>query len=376
MKKLNVLVIMFMVFNSIIAQEKILFVTSNQHYYGNTNIIAANHFEEIVMAYDVFINNGYQVDIMSPEGGAIPLGYLNTSNPIQKKYLYDGKFMDKLEYTLSPSEINPVDYAAIYYSGGGAAMFGVADNESIQKIAVDIYENDGIISAVCHGTAGLVYLKGKDGKSIYKSKKITGFPDSFENKEKAYYVTFPFSMDKTIKDNGGKFKYSKKGWDNFYIKDGRLITGQDPSSTTSVAKEVLASLKSNARKASNKNHENSDLEQINIVLIDYIEGTANGEPNRVRNAFHEDFNLYFVKKNNLEVWDGKGYVDKIKVGEKNTRQGKILTVDYEKDAAMAKIEILIPGWRIFTDYLMLLKIEGKWKIIHKSFTYRPIESDN
>ena len=66
-------------------------------------------------------------------------------------------------------------------------------------------------------------------------------------------------------------------------------------------------------------------------------------------------------------------MNKIKAGEKNIRQGKIIYVDYEKDAAIVKIEILIPSLRVFTDYLMLLKIEGKWKIIHKSFTSRPLE---
>ena len=54
-------------------KEKILFVTSNQHTYGNTNKNTANHFGEIVLAYDVFIKNGYNVDFISPKGGAIPI---------------------------------------------------------------------------------------------------------------------------------------------------------------------------------------------------------------------------------------------------------------------------------------------------------------
>ena len=42
----------------------------------------------------------------------------------------------------------------------------------------------------------------------------------------------------------------------------------------------------------------------------------------------------------------------------------------EKNAAMAKAEIAIPGWRIFTDYFLLLKYEGAWKIVQKSYTWR------
>ena len=56
---------------TIYAQNRILFVTSNQDFYGNTSITAANHFEEIVVPYDVFTKAGYTVDFISPKGGAI-----------------------------------------------------------------------------------------------------------------------------------------------------------------------------------------------------------------------------------------------------------------------------------------------------------------
>ncbi len=116
--------------------------------------------------------------------------------------------------------------------------------------------------------------------------------------------------------------------------------------------------------------ENIDYDQIKKVLLDYIEGTANGEPDRVRNAFHKDLNLYSVKNDSLAIWFGKDYIDGIKIGKKNSRQGKIISIDIEQDAATAKVEIVIPDWRIFTDYFLLLKIQGDWKIIHKSYTSR------
>ncbi|TDP01027.1 type 1 glutamine amidotransferase domain-containing protein [Flavobacterium sp. 245] len=225
------------------SQNKILFVTSNQDFYGNTKIPAANHFEEIVVPYDIFIKAGYTVDFISPKGGAIPIGYINSSDSLQKKYLYDGWFMDKLEHTKKPTEIIPSDYVAIFYSGGGAAMFGVADDSAIQKIATTIYSNNGIVSAICHGTAGIVYLKDEKGKSLYAGRKITGYPDAFENKNAEYYKAFPFSIDNAIKQNKGNFVYSEKGGDAFYSVDGRFVTGQDPSSGNKVANEVISILK-------------------------------------------------------------------------------------------------------------------------------------
>ena len=116
----------------------------------------------------------------------------------------------------------------------------------------------------------------------------------------------------------------------------------------------------------------TELESINKTLLNYIEGTANGEPDRVRDAFHKDLNLYHIKKDSLVTWVGKRYVNNIKKGRKSNRIGRIVSIDYENDAAIAKIEIIMPSYkRIYTDYLMLLKIKGKWKIIHKSFTFVP-----
>lgn len=217
----------------------ILCITSNQHTYGTTKINTANHFGEIVLAYDVFVKLGYEVDFVSPKGGAIPIGYIKTSDSIQKKHVYDSGFMNLLKNTFSPKEIEPSKYKAVYYSGGGSAMFGVAENEEIQKIVATIYKNNGIISAVCHGTAGIVNLKDETGTYLYKGKKLTGFPDKFENKNATYYQSFPFSIEETILKNGGDFNYSEKGWDNFYAIDGRFITGQDPSSSKTVAEKVI-----------------------------------------------------------------------------------------------------------------------------------------
>ncbi|WP_435624900.1 type 1 glutamine amidotransferase domain-containing protein [Flagellimonas sp.] len=219
---------------------RILFIVSNQYTYGNSNINAANHFSEIVFAYDVFKKAGFEIDFVSPKGGAIPIGYLNTSDPLEKQYLYDFEFMGQLKNTFTPSQINPAKYQAVYYGGGGAAMYGVPENQAIQKITMAVYEeNKGVISAICHGTAGIVNLKTQDGRYLFDGKKVNGFPDLFENKEAAYYQEFPFSIEQTIRERGGNFSYSAEGWDNYFVFDGRLVTGQDPTAAASVAHKVI-----------------------------------------------------------------------------------------------------------------------------------------
>jgi len=114
----------------------------------------------------------------------------------------------------------------------------------------------------------------------------------------------------------------------------------------------------------------SEIAQITATLMDYIEGTANGEPERLKRAFHPDFNLYTVSEtDSLRIRSGEAYIAGVKAGEKSNRIGRIISIDYEKDAAIAKAEIVIPNWRIFTDYFLLLKYEGAWKIVHKSYTW-------
>ncbi len=130
---------------------------------------------------------------------------------------------------------------------------------------------------------------------------------------------------------------------------------------------LIGGLNVNAQTGNTK----SDIEQISETLMDYIEGTANGEPERLRKAFHPNFNLYTVsQEDSLTIRSGEKYIANVKKGEKSNRIGRIISIDYEKDAATAKAEIVIPNWRIFTDYFLLLKYEGSWKIVHKSYTWK------
>jgi hypothetical protein len=125
-----------------------------------------------------------------------------------------------------------------------------------------------------------------------------------------------------------------------------------------------------------QNKAKTDQELITETLMHYIEGTANGEPDRLRLAFQKDFKLYMVSpKDSLVARSGEQYIANIKPGEKANRMGKILFIDVEKDAAIAKAEILVPKWRVFTDYFLLLKYQGSWKIVQKSYTWREVPKE-
>ena len=104
---------------------------------------------------------------------------------------------------------------------------------------MEIYEqHGGIISSVCHGTAGIVNLKLKSGEYLVKGRKISGYPESFENQSKAYFQEFPFLIQQTIEQRGGDFFHSKRNVAHVEV-DGRIVTGQNHLSSPLVAKKMV-----------------------------------------------------------------------------------------------------------------------------------------
>ena len=75
----------------------------------------------------------------------------------------------------------------------------------------------------------------------------------------------------------------------------------------------------------------TEIDQISETIMDYIEGTANGQPDRLRKAFHSNFNLYTVTNDTLQIRSGEKYISNIKEGEKANRIGRIISIDFEKN---------------------------------------------
>jgi hypothetical protein len=115
----------------------------------------------------------------------------------------------------------------------------------------------------------------------------------------------------------------------------------------------------------------SEIAKITETLVDYIEGSTNGQPNRLKKAFYSDLNLYYIKNNELKIWSGKKYIESTKEGKPTGETGKIISIDFENDIAVAKVQISHPKSKTpYIDYFMLAKVNGHWTIIHKMFTKR------
>ena len=219
--------------------KRVLFVLSNTRTYGNSTLNAGNSYSEIVNAYNEFELAGYAVDFVSPHGGEVSVTYAQLSNDLQRAYFYDPDFNYALSHTLEPDKVDPKQYEAIHYIGGSSAIWEVPENKSIQRIAMDIYEEQGgILSSVCHGTAGIVNLKNSDGSYVVSGRDISGYPDSYENPKSPYFPLHPFKIQETIERRGGRFHFGEPN-SSFVKVDGRIVTGQNYNSSAAVARAII-----------------------------------------------------------------------------------------------------------------------------------------
>ena len=219
--------------------RKVMVILSNADRYPGTSINTGNNFPELAYTYDAFRKAGYAVDFVSPEGGAAPLEMISTSDALQKRYLYDGDFMWALAHTVPAAEVKPEEYAAVIFTGGGAAIVGVPEHRLLQEIVLRIYEQQGgVLAAICQGTEGITNLKLKDGRFLVQGKRVTSFPDAFLNKESPWFKAYPFSVEGSLKRRGGNFSHGPNGQGHVQV-DGRLVTGMNWESSAGVAKSMI-----------------------------------------------------------------------------------------------------------------------------------------
>lgn len=221
--------------------KKILFVVTSHDKKGSTGQPTGYYLSEVAHPWDVLVNAGYEIDFVSPLGGNAPVDGFNLEDPINKKFWENAVYHKKIENTLKPSQVNPNDYVAIHYAGGHGAMWDLPQNKEIAAIAAKIYENNGVVSAVCHGPAGLVDIKLSNGKYLIDGKKVNGFTNE-EEVAVGLEKVVPFMLEDKMIERGGIFEKSGL-WQEHAVADKRVVTGQNPQSAHAVGVAVLKELK-------------------------------------------------------------------------------------------------------------------------------------
>lgn len=224
--------------------KKVLVVETNTTRYQGTKDPTGLWLGEAAEFVDEMNHAGIDVDFVSPKGGFVPL------DPRSMKYtdeaimrVYESQdFVDRaLKNTLRPDQVNPTDYFAIYYTGGHGVMWDFPDNPELQKLAMAIYRNDGYVTSVCHGIAGLLNIKNDQGDYLIDGRNVTGFTTAEEIIAGKKSVV-PFLNKAAAEAHGAHFE-KKRFYSEYAIKDGHLLTGQNPFSVRAVAKLLLNEVK-------------------------------------------------------------------------------------------------------------------------------------
>ncbi|WP_149240254.1 type 1 glutamine amidotransferase domain-containing protein [Dyadobacter sp. 32] len=222
---------------------KALIICTNHDTYPNKSGKTGLWLSELTHFYDVMNKRKVLIDIVSPLGGKIPIDERShdLKDEVNQKYLSDATFLNKIENSLTPSEIHPRDYRLVYYAGGHGAMWDLTDNEQLQEITRIVYENYGTVSAVCHGVCGLLNVKLSDGSYLIQEKYVTGF-SNVEEALMSFVSEVPFYLEDKLKERGAHYTKSMIPFIEFIEMDERLITGQNPNSARKVASKALEEL--------------------------------------------------------------------------------------------------------------------------------------
>ena len=225
--------------NGVIALKKILCVVTSNKVKGATGIPTGFWLSELTHPMAKFEAAGFETVIASIKGGKPPIdpSSLSSIDVVNKKFLDDGNFQRKLNNSLKLEEVNPADYAAIFFAGGHGVMWDFPDSAAIDKVTREIYEKGGVVSAVCHGPAALVNVKLSDGNYLVAGKNLTSFTNGEESDAEATDIV-PFLLESKLIERGAKH-HPAENWSNNVVVDGRLVTGQNPASAASVGDAVV-----------------------------------------------------------------------------------------------------------------------------------------
>jgi putative intracellular protease/amidase len=222
--------------------KRVLFVVTSANEKGETKIPTGYNLAEVTHPLAVLEEGGVHVDIASIKGGNAPLDGLEDFNdPIVAKYWADPAFHQRIENTLKLEDVDTKPYDAIFFAGGHGTMWDFPDTPAVQNAIREIYEDGKIVSAVCHGPAALVNAKLSDGTYLVSGKKVAAFTNGEEEEVQSTHVV-PFLLADGLEAHGA-FHQNASNWSDNTVKDGRLITGQNPQSASSLGKLLLTALK-------------------------------------------------------------------------------------------------------------------------------------
>lgn len=220
---------------------RILIIVTSHAELGSTGKKTGFWLEELAVPYRELTRAGAHVDIASPLGGKPPVDPSSANNPAGEvaAFLADADATRKLDSTLRLDQVTG-KYDAVFVAGGHGAVFDLASSPVVADVLSRTYASGGVVAAVCHGPGALVNARKADGSPLVAGHRVTGFSNE---EEQAVGLTevVPFLLESRLTELGGRYEHAGN-WQPFAVRDGQLVTGQNPASSGATARETLAAL--------------------------------------------------------------------------------------------------------------------------------------
>lgn len=195
---------------------------------------------EAAHPWTVLREAGHRVEFASVAGGVPPEDGRDDTDPEQVAFLADPQVAAELANTKTVADFDPADFAAVLYVGGHGTVFDFPDDAPLAKFSAAVYEQGGIVSAVCHGPSGLLNITKADGTYLVAGKNVAAFTNA-EEAAVGLTETVPFLLaDELVRR--GAIHHPAPEWTENVVVDGRLITGQNPQSARGVGEALVKAL--------------------------------------------------------------------------------------------------------------------------------------
>ncbi len=233
--------------------KRVLMLASNPTTSEQTGWPIGFWWAELTHPYWEFIENGYEVDIASPDGG--DLQWDSWSDPRDESqysahdllslgFIHSPDHFDLIHDTKKLADIDLDDYDAVFLVGGQAPMVTFYHDQRVHQFVAQAYERGKVTAVVCHATNVLLKTRLSNGEMLVKDKTWTGFANAEEQFADEYVgqKIQPFWIEDEAKKMpetnfivDGPFKAHA-------VRDGRLITGQQQYSGAAAARLVIEAL--------------------------------------------------------------------------------------------------------------------------------------
>lgn len=210
---------------------------------GNTGRKTGFWLEEFAAPYFVFKDAGVTLTLASPKGGQPPIDPKSdlpeNQTSAMERFKKDDAAKKQLSQTVKLADMRSEDFDTVFYSGGHGPMWDLADSPVSIGLLESFYNSGKTIALVCH-SPGVLHRVTYKGEPLVKGKRVTGFANS-EEEEVQLTKVVPFLVEDELKRLGGLYEKAPN-WQSFVVVDDRLITGQNPASSTAAAQALLKAI--------------------------------------------------------------------------------------------------------------------------------------